>query len=243
MRIGIIAALPGELRRLVRGWQTLPVDRRSGVAMWQRKTGPAEDQVLAVCAGMGEGAARRAFTAAEHAGSLDLVLSVGWAGALTDACLPSHCYVATEIIDAQTGERFQLTEGARQLRLVTTARVANAAEKRRLASTYVAGLVDMEAATVARLAQMRAIPVVCIKAVSDGYDHDLPDMNPHISPEGKLQMRGFLGQVATQPAHWRGLMRLGATSARAARALAVAIEGVLAVGDPERVNRTGDVAR
>ena len=37
----------------------------------------------------------------------------------------------------------------------------------RLASTYKAALVDMEAAGIARLAAMRGIPFYCIKGVSD----------------------------------------------------------------------------
>jgi adenosylhomocysteine nucleosidase len=76
LRIGIIAALPGELKPLVRGWQKMPVASGSGIAMWQ--TARARADVVAVCAGMGAPAARRAFTAAEFAGSLDMVFS--WVG-------------------------------------------------------------------------------------------------------------------------------------------------------------------
>ena len=48
--------------------------------------------------------------------------------------------------------------------LATSPKVADEAEKRRLASTYKADLVDMEAAAVARLAAMRGIPFYASKA-------------------------------------------------------------------------------
>jgi adenosylhomocysteine nucleosidase len=221
MRIGIIAALAGELKPLIRGWQKMPVARGSGIAMWQRERGG--DEHVAVCAGMGAAAARRAFTAAEFAGSLDMVLSVGWAGALTDAGIQP---VMAEIIDAQTGERFSCGFGRQ--RVVTTAQVANEAEKRRLRETYGAVAVDMEAAAVARLAQMRGIPMHCFKTISDSLDARLPDINPFIDVDGKLKMAAFLAHVAVRPQYWGSLLKTGSSSAKAAQDLARAVEEFLA---------------
>ncbi len=223
MKIGIIAAMPGELKPLVRNVPKLPVVRKSGISMWQWERGDLE--VVAVCAGMGAAAARRAFTAAEHTGSLDEVLSIGWAGALTDAAKVGECYIPSEVIDAQTGERFEL--GSAGERCVTTVRVADAAEKRRLAATYGAKLVDMEAATVARLAQMRGIPMRCFKAVSDGVDAELPDLNQYIDAHGKLRMAGFLAAVATRPRSWGALLQLGRNSAKAATSLSEVVGAYL----------------
>ena len=156
MRIGIIAALPGELKPLVRGWER----RRTGVkgiSVWI--TQRCADELIAVSGGMGADAAMRSFSAAEFLGPLDMVLSVGWAGALDAAMKPGTCYVPSEVIDVQTGERFLLAASARRLRLTTTVQVADAREKQRLRDSYGAALVDMEAATIARLAQVREIPV------------------------------------------------------------------------------------
>jgi adenosylhomocysteine nucleosidase len=189
MRIGIIAAMPGELKPLVRGWEKMPVARGSGIRMWQRERDG--DEVVAACAGMGAAAARRAFVAAEFAGSLDVVLSVGWAGALTAAATPGECYVVSQVIDAQTGERFTL-DAAGPCRLVTTVSVADEREKHRLAESYGAVMVDMEAAPIARLAQIRGIPVHAIKAVSDGVEARLPNLNPFIDIDGKMRMASFL---------------------------------------------------
>ena len=237
MRIGIIAALPGELQPLVRQWRRLPAAPGSGLSLWLR--GGGEDEVVAVCAGMGAPAARRAFVAAEFLGSLDLVLSVGWAGALVSECEPGQCFVASEVIDVQTGERFALANGGRRLRVASAARVADEAEKRRLAATYGAALVEMEAAAVARLAQMREIPMCCFKAVSDGVDAELPDLNPFIDISGKLRMAPFLAHVALRPGYWGPLGQLGRNSATAARALAKKVEAFLVEKDIERVNGEG----
>lgn len=224
MRIGIIAALPGELQPLVRGWQRMPVARGSGIAMWQRVRGTGvhgTDEQVAVCGGMGAAAARRAFLAAEHAGSLDAALSVGWAGALSGDVEPGEAYAVGEVVDTQTGERFRSETGGE--RLVTTLHVAAAGEKLRLAASYAARLVDMEAAAVARLAAMRGIPFGCFKAVSDGIDAELPDLNPFIDINGKLRLAAFLAHLAVRPQFWGPVARLGRTSTHASKQLAATV--------------------
>jgi len=235
MRIGIIAALPGELKPLVRGWRREPSPKY--VRLWSHAS--AGDQVIAACSGMGAEAALRSFAAIESSGPLDVVLSVGWAGALEQDKEPGQCYVLTEIIDSQTGERFPLTSGNRKLRLVTTPRVADQAEKHRLWQTYGAVLVDMEATSVARLARMRNLPMCCFKAVSDGIEARLPDLNPFIDHHGQLRLLAFLAHVGIRPRYWLSLLHLGRNSAKAAEALAVTITKFLQTKDVEGTNRTG----
>jgi adenosylhomocysteine nucleosidase len=225
VKIGVIAALPGELKPLVRFATKLPVVRGSGIDMWEWERGRL--QVVAVCAGMGAAAARRAFTAAEHTGSLDEAISIGWAGALCERAEVGACYELSEIVDAQTGERFRLHPQGE--RVVTTSGVAGEVEKRRLAASYEALLVDMEAATVARLAQMRGIPMHCFKAVSDGLEAHLPDLNPFIDEQGKLRMPAFLAKVALRPQSWGPLLQLGRNSAAAAKALSEVVGAYLEV--------------
>lgn len=225
MRIAIIAALSGELKPLVaKGWQRLPAKRVSGVKMWQRSGNDLES--VAVCAGMGSAAALRAFAAAEYLGALDSVISVGWAGALTDACPPGSASKAKTIIDAQTGERF-LAASDTGLTLVTAARVAASPEKNRLARTYGAALVDMEAAAIARLAQMRDIPFYCIKGISDAADAQLPDFNRFITPLGQMQMAPFLAYAAVHPELWPGLLALSRHSRTAAKSIAAMTDQLL----------------
>jgi adenosylhomocysteine nucleosidase len=238
MRIAIIAALPGELKPLVRGWDRVASPTR-GISIWLKNSG--DDEYIAVSGGMGTSAALRSFAAAEHIGTLDMVLSIGWAGALDDGMKPGHCYIASEIIDTLTGERFSLTDGKRTQRLATTPRVADEAEKKRLWNSYGAVLVDMESSTIARLAEIRGIPICCFKAVSDARDAKLPDINPFIDEHGQLKMLPFLGYVALRPQYWSSLIQLGKTSRTAANALAVTINKFLAHKNVDKTNRTGAV--
>jgi adenosylhomocysteine nucleosidase len=182
-----------------------------------------DDEYIAVCGGMGANAAMRSFAAAEHAGSLDMALSVGWAGSLDDSIEVGRCYVATEVVDVLTGERFSLPDGQQKIRLVTTAHVADEVEKTRLRKSYGAQLVDMEAAAIVRLAQIREIQVLCFKAVSDAHDINLPDLNPFIDKLGRLKMAAFLSYVVLRPQYWGSLIKMGSASGKAARALASAI--------------------
>lgn len=225
MRIGIIAAMPGELKPLVRGWESQHSGVR-GLSVWKTRRGGHE--LIAVSGGMGSNAALRAFTAAEFLGALDLALSVGWAGALTPQMETGKCYLPCEVIDVQTGERFASGSGETALRLVTTPQVANTAEKQRLRESYGASLVDMEAATVARLAMMRQVPFYCFKAVSDSENAALPDLNRFIDTQGQMQMPSFVAHVAMRPQHWASLMELGRNSSVAARSLAESVNRFLA---------------
>ena len=174
-RVGIIAAMPGELAPLVKGWERVPTAKH--VWRWEKEDRGAK--WIAACAGIGRDRATKAFAEAEKDGALSAVLTIGWAGALREGFSAGNEYQVRQIVNAQTGEQFEAVSGGERAGLVTSARIAGEAEKRRLAAAYPgAALVDMEGATVARLASMRRIPVFCFKAVSDGLEDRLPDMNP-----------------------------------------------------------------
>jgi adenosylhomocysteine nucleosidase len=235
MRVGIIAAVPLELKYIARGWTRVSSART--IRLW-RSCGGTGDEYIAACAGMGAECARRAFAAIEASGPVDLVLSVGLAGATGPELRPGECAVFSEVIDAQTGERFALAGTDRRLRIVTGLGVADAREKKRLFDTYGAVMVDMEAATVARMAQQRGIPMCCIKAVSDAYDAVLPDINPHVR-DGQLRFSGFLAGVAVRPRYWGPLLQLGRNSSLGAKRLADALQQLLLHNEGARTTRTG----
>lgn len=193
---------------------------------------------------MGAEAARAAFAAAHASRGLDLVLSVGLAGATGGTGLAVGSVSAvTEIVDASTGERFSLGAGERTLRLATVKRTADAAEKRRLFEAYSAMLVDMEAATVARLAAMRSLPMGCFKAVSDAADAVLPKIDPFVDREGQLQTVRFAAHLAVRPHSWRAVASLALGSALASKALAEKLNAFLRHKDVEYTCRTGEFER
>ena len=219
-RTAIIASLAGELKPLVVGWKRESRDR---VDIWSHRD---DNLYVAACAGAGQSAATRAFAAIERDAPIDLVFSIGWAGALTADFAPGSAHNMGGVIDVQTGERFLCDAGAGDLWLATSPKVANEAEKRRLASTYSAALVDMEAAAVARLAGMRGIPFYCIKGVSDALTDNLPDFNPFIT-DGQFKTARFVLYAAIRPWYWPALARMGENSRKASQRIAETLHDFL----------------
>jgi adenosylhomocysteine nucleosidase len=219
-RTAIIAALAGELKPLVTGWAH---DSREGVDLWNHRD---ENLYVAACAGAGQAAATRAFAAIELDAPIDLVFSIGWAGALSSSLAPGSAHNVAGVIDIQTGERFLCDAGAGDLWLATSPKVADESEKRRLASTYGAALVDMEGAAVARLAGMRGIPFYCIKGISDGFSDKLPDFNLFMA-NGHFKTARFALYAALRPWYWPVLARMGENSKKASQRIAEALHDFL----------------
>lgn len=223
-RIAIIAALPGELKPLVKGWVRVAAEK--DIHQWElERAGRTAAPVkwVPVCAGIGRDAVTRAFAAAEREGPLAAVVSIGWAGGLVRGALPGTVVPVAWVVDAKTGERFDLAtaESLDSLAgLVTAGRVADVHEKARLAAAYQgAQVVDMEAATVARLASMRGIPAYCFKGVSDGVGDSLPDLNPYVDARGQFHAARFVASVAVRPQYWPALRAFGSNSRAAAEEL------------------------
>ncbi len=214
-RVAIIAAMPGELKPLVRGWFHT---HASGVDLWRWSFD--EGEWIAACAGAGADAARRAFAAIECSGPISYVISTGWAGALNEELKPGQAFEVSGVVDSGTGERFHVAHWSIERLLVPGSRVAGVQEKQRLASTYGAALVDMEAAAVARLAAMRGVPFYCYKGVSDGLTDRLPDFNRFISLTGRFNLARFILFALFKPIYWPALLRMGENSRRASESIA-----------------------
>ena len=229
-QIGIVAALPAELAPLAQRYQ-LRVE--GGIWSGQMDV-PGHEAVtlFAAAAGMGSAAATQAFSLVVSGRTLDAVVSYGWAGAISCGVKPPEIHTPGEVVEARTGERFHAyypRGGERtMLRLVTLDHVARAHEKRPLAERYQAVLVDMEAATVARLARAHAIEFGCIKGVSDGYTELLPDFNRFLDANGQLRMPLFAANALLRPRYWASLARLGRNSRAAAARLSEALPAWLA---------------
>jgi adenosylhomocysteine nucleosidase len=226
-RVGIIAALPGELKPLVQGWKPMPLpSARKGQAAWSSLVDGVE--CIAVCAGVGSEAAAHACELSAQGGALDAVVSVGWSGALSCGIHPGNAYAVNEVIDARTGEHFPtnfpLPEGSGvPLRLVTTDHIVQYTEKRQLAGLYQAVMVDMEAVTVARFARSQHIAFYCLKAISDEIADVLPDFGRYTDSAGHLRVAPLLGHVAVRPKYWPAMLRIGQNAKSGARAVAGAL--------------------
>jgi adenosylhomocysteine nucleosidase len=210
VRIGIVAALPGELKPLVKGWE-----RRGGVHCGRF----GDVELVAASAGTGSAAAGRACDLVYAEGELDALVSIGWAGALSAEFAPPHAYPVAEVVDGQTGQCHQ-TAISTGHRLLTTDRVVQRDERHDLCVRHQASLVDMEAATVARAAAARGTEFLCFKAVSDGVNDQLPDFNRFLDHRGRIRAAAFLAHMLSNPQYWGALVRLSRNSKAAAANLA-----------------------
>jgi adenosylhomocysteine nucleosidase len=225
MRVAFIAAMRSELWPLVKGWRSVEVP--GGVSAYETEAG--EETWIAVAGGIGQVGATRSFDLVNQGGKPDLIVNLGLAGSLVPDINPPRLLVAGQIGDTRTGERFDLAFGKRKLLILTTAHVAGCEEKRRLGASYPGAVaVEMEAATIARLAQANGIPMACLKAISDAADDDIPDMNPFIDAEGRFHTARYALRIAIRPHRWRQMVRLGENSKRASTELARAATELLA---------------
>jgi adenosylhomocysteine nucleosidase len=210
-KIVIIAALPGELKPLVKGWDS------RGHNLWLGRIG--DNVALAVAGGIGAAAAERAMDKVFTSQMPDAVVSYGWAGALTCAVKPPAACVIKEVVEAGSGESFR-AQSADGYRLITLDHVARPDEKRGLAEKYQSVLVDMEAAVVARRAAKRGLPFYCFKGISDGYNDVLPDFNNFLNSEGQMRTGALIAHSTVRPKYWAPLWRLGGNSKASAVELA-----------------------
>lgn len=210
-RIGVIAALAGELNPLVRGW----VRQADGAYLIQ----DGDVAAVAVAKGMGTDRAEQAVLTAESYGPMDALVSIGWAGGSSCGVQPGTAYEIGEVIDQATGARYVTAAAANPLKLVSADHIVGREEKRLLAETFGASLVDMEAAVVARMAHERGIPFFCWKAVTDIATEELPDLNLFLDQNKQLRMGQLATYAVTRPRHAATLWRMGRNSRSGAEAL------------------------
>jgi adenosylhomocysteine nucleosidase len=209
--VAIVAALPREIAGLVRGTRADAELVRRGIRL-HRVRG-----AVVVAAGMGAGRVTLAVEAALRAGGeVEMLVSAGLAGACSTEVRPGEVVEATRVVDAKTGERFSAgVEGGLQRVLVTAEKIAGVAEKSRLWESYGAAMVDMEAATVARLAQTRGLRFRAIKGISDAHDFEMESMSRFADERGQFRTGAFALHMAMRPWRWGGAMRVGRDSSRA----------------------------
>lgn len=213
----VIAALPREVKSLVRGWK---LRRLPGNVLVY-----TSDASVVACAGMGAGRAALAVQAAMAAAPVTALVSVGLAGACDPKLHVGDVVRAGVVVDAQTGERFGSAEAGPVL--VSSAAIAGVREKQRLFASYGASVVDMEAASVARLARAHGLAFQAIKAISDEADFEMEELGQFATADGQFRVAAFAVYAALRPRMWSRLMQLGRDSGLAARTLTAAVQAQL----------------
>lgn len=179
---------------------------------------------------------------------LDLAISSGFAGALTDGQVGS-LLIANSVVmhglgpglpgiespvscdTAFTAEAFRVAQTigikAQVGQMVSVQRVVVCAqEKRQLRQVTGAIGVDMESAALGTVAHACYVPFLVVRTVSDRVDEDLPiDFNLFLGPR-RGWIRG-LGTVVSRPSCWLGLVRLRNHTALASRQITRFFEAFL----------------
>jgi adenosylhomocysteine nucleosidase len=219
-RIAMIAALPREVAPLVQGWQD-ESDRVRKVFVY------TSDAAVVAYAGMGAVRAEMAVRAALQYGPISHILSVGWAGALKPGLAVGTVHHPAYVIDAVTNQRSPTVAGSGTL--VTVTKFADAGEKRRLVADFGADLVDMEAATVARIAAEQGVPFAVVKAISDGPGDDLPELQRFYTQDGWFREKAFALHLALRPWMWAVAVHMGRSASISAQNLCYELDRVLNV--------------
>jgi adenosylhomocysteine nucleosidase len=211
-RLAIVAALDREVSPLIRPW---PACEKQFAGRTFRFF--EADNAVLVCGGIGANAARRATEAVIASYAPEIVYSAGFAGALDPSLKIGQIVVPRRVIDV--GDSRSVDTGIGEGVLLTCNSVASPEQKSKLAESFGACAVDMEAAAVALAAEARGIRFAAVKAISDEKDFELPAMDEFISPDGSFRTRQFALFVALRPWLWATALRLARNSARASHAL------------------------
>jgi adenosylhomocysteine nucleosidase len=193
--------------------------------------------VRAVLTGVGPERAKSVAAGALQWGP-NVCISSGVAGSLRAEYRVGEVFVAREVMELESGRTIgmdrELVEAAERRgvrlaeRLLSSANMVVTAEgKSRLGR--MAEAVEMESFAVLTEAAERKIPVVAIRAISDGVDQDLPmDFSGVLDDQGKVKASKVARSLARAPHKLPALLRLGRDTKFAATKLAEFLDGYIA---------------
>jgi adenosylhomocysteine nucleosidase len=234
-KIAIVAALEREVRPLVKSWRV-----REKESAGRRSKFFEHDDAVLVCAGIGAEAARRAAEAVIAMYAPKIVYSVGFAGALDPNLKIGDIIHPARIVNAGDGSRVEMENGAGVL--VSFASIANPEQKARLRDSYAAQAVDMEAAAVARAAEIAGVRFAAVKAISDEVDFEFPSLERFVDSNGEFSELRFAAFAALRPWLWGKVFQIARHSSRASRSLCDALRKI-AAGRPENFVATSGTSQ
>jgi adenosylhomocysteine nucleosidase len=215
--VAYVAALKREVAPLIKNW------RRTQTAYSGRNFEFFENGgTVLVCGGIGAEAARRATEAVIKLHQPKEVVSVGFVGALDPDLRVGAILEPATVVDARDGSRVQTEHGFGIL--VSFSSVAGSGQKEKLARSYNAQTVDMEAASVARGAQAHGLHFRALKAVSDELQFPMIPMDRFIDADGQFRTAGFALYASLRPTLWMTVVRMAHNSAIASRALCARLQ-------------------
>jgi adenosylhomocysteine nucleosidase len=209
-KIAILAAIERELWPLIRNWHSTKSSHEGREFIFYES-----DYAVAVCSGMGAEYGRRAAEAVIRKYSPEILVSAGVAGALVPELHVGDTVFPAIVIDASDGSRHESvirdaalgkTPLARTI-LISSPNVAGSEQKKQLAKSYGAHVVDMEGASVARAAQIHNLPFLAVKAISDEVNFEVGELNRFIR-NGQFNTKSLIFYLLPRPWLWLKMIRL-----------------------------------
>ncbi len=197
-------------------------------ARWSGEAQLHGRRCLLIANGLGRANASDAVAQACRDYKVDVVVSTGYAGALTPKLQVGNILVVTSVRQREGCLKYPVNLPAYTPRagvltgsLLTIDHIAQSvAEKASLAGTG-ADAVDMEASAVAAEADSRGLPFFCIRSISDDSETDLGiDFNRARRSDGTVSGWRVLGQAVHKPSLLPTLNRLRRSASEASRNLA-----------------------
>ena len=216
-RVAIVAALEREVRPLVREkeWRVSEKEVNGRRLRFFEK-----DDFVLVCGGIGAEAARRAAEAVIAMYAPKVIYSVGFAGALDPRLKVGSIVRPRRVVNAGDGSSVDLSNrDRREGVLVSFGSVASPEQKASLRNSFGAQAVDMEAAAVARAAEVRGVEFAVLKVISDEFDFRFPSTECFVDSNGQFLEGRFAWFAASRPWLWLQVLQLARNSSRASRTL------------------------
>jgi len=244
--IGMIAAMKEEIEPLLRLAGPCRQEVIEGFRLYHFTAGTRP--VCLIRSGMGPAHAATATRILLDAVHPELVISFGFAGGLTPELKTGDLIVANRLLflhdrlfseqqglaveTARECSEMLATQASRRVHLgalITTARITGKGElAKRLPAGITTAAVEMETAAVARMAVKDKVPVLAIRAISDGLDDELGfSLEDFCDRELNLKLWRVLLTVVRKPWIIPQLLRLAKNTEKAGMTLAEAVQGFL----------------
>jgi adenosylhomocysteine nucleosidase len=171
-----------------------------------------------------------------------IVLSIGFAGALSSSLKAGDIVIADQILNSDANPDPALLAAARQLGsrrswirfgvAVTSDDILwQAQSKRALAdclSGDTIGAVDMESTAIARVCAEHGLPFLIARSITDLFDEDLPlDFNQFRDRDGRVDSGRVMKTALVKPGALRGLWQLRKRSQLCAERMAEFVDGLV----------------
>lgn len=195
---------------------------------------------LMVRSGMGRKAMARATTYCLSNFKPSLCLNIGYAGGTTPYLSPGDLVVATTVIDAASGEKFNsapdLVEKAKEIgkksdiktvaeSIVTVDKIVKTPhDKAFLGTEHGVIALDMESASFMEACKIAKCPCIVVRAILDSLDTVVPDLADAMHDNGKLCLPQMAGHLISKPKDILSLPKMGYCATKARETLATFTE-------------------